>query len=111
MFDAKDNLPTPIGTLEDLLDEGDSSARPYKVFVAHNLGHRAFVVHIPMYHFYSVSDVANERGKNGEAVAQRKLDESHARRLAIYILKGLLSAAIARRDIKKEPPLGVLSTL
>jgi len=56
-----------------------------------------------MHDFYSISEVANERGKNGEPVAQRKLDEAHARKLAGYILKGLVTAAIRRREIKKEP--------
>jgi hypothetical protein len=104
MHEAKDNLPTPIGTIDELLGEGDSSARPFKVFIGHNLGNRTFEMTVPMHDFFSISEVANERGKNGEPVAQRKLDESHARKLAIYILKGLVSAAIFRRALKKQPP-------
>jgi len=106
MFPGKDGLPTPIGKLDELLETGDTTATPYKTFIGHNLGNRSFLMSIPMHEFFRISDVANERGKNGEAVAQRKLDMSHAQRLAVYILKGLLSAAISRREIKGElvPP-------
>jgi hypothetical protein len=103
MHPAKDSLPTPIGTLDNLLEEGDTSAKPHKVFIAHNLGNRTFLMSIPMHDFYSMSAVANERGMNGEPVAQRKLDEAHAHSLAKYVLKGLISAAIERREIQKKP--------
>lgn len=109
MYPAQDNLPTPIGTLDALLDEGDSSSKPHKVFIAHNLGHRAFLMSIPMHDFFAMSEVANERGANGEPVAQRKLDEQHALKLATYILKGLVSAAIERREIHKKPASAVLA--
>jgi DNA-sulfur modification-associated len=103
MHPAQDNLPTPIGTLDALLDEGDTSAKPYKIFIAHNLGNRAFLFSVPMHDFYSMSEVANERGVNGEPVTQRKLDEVHAKSLANYILKGLVSATIERRIISDKP--------
>ena len=73
MFPAQDSLPTPIGTLDSLLEDGDTSAKPHKVFIAHNLGNRAFLMSVPMHDFHSMSAVANERGVNGEPVAQRKL--------------------------------------
>lgn len=103
MFPAVDNLPTPIGTLDELMDEGDTSARPYKVFVAHNLGNRVFLVSIPMHDFYSMSDVANDRAHD-EPVSQRPLDAPHAQKLAIFILRGLVSAAIEQRFVFKKPP-------
>jgi hypothetical protein len=103
MYPAQDNLPTPIGSLDTLLNDGDTSAKPHKVFIAHNLGNRAFLFSVPMHDFFSMSEVANERGANGEPVAQRKLDEAHARSLANYILKGLVSAAIERRIISNKP--------
>jgi hypothetical protein len=111
MFDAIDTLPTPLGTLDELMEQGDTSARPYKTFIGHNLGHRTFLLSIPMYDFYKMSEVANKRGSNGEPVAQRTLDEGHARRLATYVLKGLVTAAIKRREIKKLPPLAALSSI
>jgi len=111
MFDVKDNLPTPIGTIDELMEEGDTSARPFKTFIGHNLGHREFLLSIPMHDFFAMSDVANERGKNGEPVTQRKLDEGHARKLAVYILKGLVTAAIKRREIKKLPASEALTSI
>lgn len=95
-------LPTPLGTLDDLLDEGDTSARPYKVFIGHNLGSRTFLVTLPMHEFFRMSDVANDQAKHGE-VTQRKLDMKHATNLALYMLKGLVNAAIMKRQIDKKP--------
>lgn len=98
------SLPTPLGTLDDLLDEGDTSAVPYKVFIGHNLGNRTFLVTIPMHEFYKMSDVANDREKHGE-VTQRRLDPKHATNLAIYMLKGLVDTAIQKRiNDKKAVP-------
>lgn len=85
------------GNLDDLLESGDSSEKPYKVFVGHNLGHRVFLVHIPMHEFFQISEVANDPGRDGDSVAQRKLDPAHAQKLAVYILKGLVTGAIGRR--------------
>lgn len=110
MFPSQDSLPTPIGTLDALMEDGDTSAKPHKVFIAHNLGNRAFLMAVPMHDFHSMSAVANERGANGEPVAQRKLDEAHAAKLANYILKGLLSAAIERRVVQKKPPFPALES-
>lgn len=109
MHPSQDSLPTPIGTLDNLLEEGDTSAKPHKVFIAHNLGNRTFLMSIPMHDFYSMSAVANERGTNGEPIAQRKLDEPHAQSLAKYVLKGLISAAIERREIQKKTASEALS--
>jgi hypothetical protein len=109
MYDAKDMNPSPVGVIDELLVSGDSSARPYKIFIGHNLGHRVFLLSIPMHDFYAISNVANERGRNGEPVAQRKLDETHARKLAIYMLKGLVAGAVKRRELKKQPELEALN--
>lgn len=111
MHPAQDSLPTPIGTLDSLLEDGDTSAKPHKVFIAHNLGNRAFLLSIPMHDFHSMSAVANERGVNGEPVAQRKLDDGHATKLAQFILKGLVSAAIERRIITKKPEFPGLNSV
>jgi hypothetical protein len=102
MYPATEStLPTPLGTLDELLDEGDTSARPYKVFIGHNLGSRTFLVTIPMHEFFRMSDVANDRDKHGE-VTQRKLDLKHATNLALYMLKGLVHAATIKRQIDKK---------
>ncbi|MDZ4382969.1 MAG: DNA sulfur modification protein DndB [Parvibaculum sp.] len=70
-----------------------------KVFVGHNLGNRTFLMQMPMHEFYGMSEVANNPERDGDAIAQRKLDPNHAHKLALYMLKGLISAAIERREI------------
>ncbi|MBW5440819.1 hypothetical protein FXB41_40620 [Bradyrhizobium canariense] len=71
--------------------------------MGHNLGSRTFLMQMPMHEFYSMSEVANDPGRDGDTVAQRKLDPAHAQKLALYILKGLVSAAIERRQIAGKP--------
>jgi hypothetical protein len=94
---SQNGLPTPLGTLDEVLEAGDTSEKPMKVFIGHNLGNRTFLMQMPMHEFYSMSEVANDPGRDGDSLAQRKLDPGHAQKLAIYILKGLVSAAIERR--------------
>lgn len=98
-------LPTPLSSLDDLIESGGAEDKPFKVFIGHNLGYRTFTMQVPMGDFYELSDVANDPAKDGETVAQRKLDVAHATKLAIYILKGLVSSAIAKRAIDKRPTL------
>lgn len=97
MYPSTEGLPSPIASMDSLFGAGDSSARPEKVFVGHNLGHRTFLAFIPMKDFYSMSKVANERQEDGTPASQRTLNEAHATSLAKYILKGLVSAAIEHR--------------
>lgn len=103
--------PTPLSSLDDLIDEGGSVDKPLKVFIGHNLGFRSFMTYIPMHEFFEMSEVANDPVRDGEAISQRKLDPAHAQKLAVYILKGLVTAAITRRNVeKKEIPAGFLDT-
>jgi hypothetical protein len=111
MTRVDEELPKPMGDMQNLLDDGDSSARPYKVFIGHNLGQQIYLLSVPMHDFFSISDVANDRSEAGGPVAQRKLDEGHARKLAVYILKGLVAAAINRRVSKQLPASDVLSII
>ncbi|MEH6433848.1 DNA sulfur modification protein DndB [Massilia sp. DD77] len=92
--------------MDDLMEYGDTSERPMKVFIGHNLGFRTFVVYVPMHEFYKMSEVANDPVRDGEQISQRKLDPAHAQKLAIYILKGLVDSAIKKRAIdgKGVPP-------
>jgi hypothetical protein len=103
VYPANGGMPAPLGTISDLLSTGTQATTPVKVFFAHNLGQRTFLLSIPMFEFYRMSDVANDREKHGNAVAQRKLDPDHARKLAVYILKGLVSTAIGARKTLKKP--------
>jgi hypothetical protein len=104
MYPKNGDMPTPIvaadsllglDTLDALSDAGDVNEKPYKVFIGHNLGHRVFTMSVPFRLFKDISDVANDRDLG--PVAQRKLDEGHAKKLAGYMLKGLISAAKLRR--------------
>ncbi|MFG1193395.1 MULTISPECIES: DNA sulfur modification protein DndB [Xanthobacter] len=87
--------PRELDTLDVLIDSGDVNETPFNVFIGHNLGHRVFTMSVPFRKFYDISDVANDR-ENGP-VAQRPLDEGHAKKLAVYMVKGLVSAAKMRR--------------
>ncbi len=98
MHPSNENLPTPITSMENLFGGPDNSSRSEKVFVGHNLGNRTFLALIPMKDFYSMSKVANERQEDGTPASQRPLDEAHAAKLAKYVLKGLVTAAIEYRS-------------
>ncbi|MDP1978708.1 DNA sulfur modification protein DndB [Undibacterium sp.] len=101
--------PTPLASLDDLMEEGGTADKPMKVFIGHNLGFRTFMMYVPMHEFFEMSEVANDPTRDGEAISQRKLDPAHAQKLALYILKGLVTAAIARRSIEnKAVPAGFL---
>lgn len=103
-LDLEDNLPHPLtGSLDDLLDVGNGSEQDYNVFVGHNLGERVFLLQVPMKEFFKISEVANEQYREGVEITQRKLDPIHAHKLALYILKGLISSAINFKKTKKAP--------
>lgn len=105
-------LPSPIsGTLDELMDGGTAAEEAYKVFIGHNLGNRVFMLQVPMHKFAQISEVANDPERDGDAVAQRKLDLPHAQRLAQYILKGLVAGAIERRVLSSKPILPGLAEL
>lgn len=105
MFPAStDGNPTPLSTLDDLMVQGTTVDKPVKVFMGHNLGYRTFQMYAPLHEFFEMSAVANDPTGDPSLVAQRKLDLGHAHKLAVYMLKGLVNAAIfRRRDIEKKP--------
>src|SRR5262249_61853466 len=77
-----------LQTMDELLSSADSSEVPIKVFVGDNLGSRTLLFKLPMFEFFSRSQVANDR--SADEHTQRKLDPNHARKLAIYILRGFV---------------------
>jgi hypothetical protein len=111
MFAQNEGLPTPLTSVDNLLKEADSTARPEKVFIGHNLGHRTFMTLIPMKDFYAMSKVANERQPDGSPATQRPLNEAHATGLAKYILRGLLASAIEYRRNFGKPESAALNEL
>lgn len=110
MFPKNNDLPTPITNtdaprplddLDSLVESGDVNETPFNVFIGHNLGHRVFTMSVPFRKFKEISAVANDR--DAGPVAQRPLDEAHAKKLAIYMTKGLVSAAKLRRIAAGKP--------
>ena len=112
MYVAENGSPTPLtGNLSDVLDAGAGSERPVMTQIAHNMGNRTFLFHLPMKAFYQQSIVANERKGDGDPVAQRPLNIPHATKLAKYTLKGLVSAAQFRRTLNNKPKSNALEEL
>ncbi|MBR7069623.1 MAG: hypothetical protein IKI30_04155 [Oxalobacter sp.] len=69
-------------------------------FLGCNLGYRTLIACLPLAKFKELSLVANrEQTDSADQVAQRPLDSNHARKLAVYILKGLVAAVI---QVEKE---------
>lgn len=89
------NTPQSLDSLDILADAGDVNETPFNVFIGHNLGHRVFTMSVPFRKFADISAVANNR--EAGPVAQRMLDENHAKKLSVYMVKGLVSAAKIRR--------------
>lgn len=115
MYPSIDGLPQPLvgrEALEDLdalSSSGDVNETPFNVFIGHNLGHRVFTISVPFRQFYEISDVANDR--DAGPVAQRPLDKNHAQNLAKYMLRGLVSAALMRRQIAEKPHISAFDKL
>jgi len=110
MYQKSNDMPTPIvgggskqslESLDSLADTGDINETPFNVFIGHNLGHRVFTMSVPFRKFADISGVANDR--EAGPVAQRQLDEGHAKKLAVYMVKGLVSAAKMRRMVMDKP--------
>lgn len=105
MYPKNGDLPTPLhddlDSLDVLAHAGDVNETPFNVFIGHNLGHRVFTMAVPFRKFYEISDVANDR--DAGPVAQRPLDPSHAKKLAVYMVKGLVSAAKMFRIARDRP--------
>jgi hypothetical protein len=106
MREGEMKMPLQEGTksLSEIISHGgDTSELQLKAFLCNNLGRSTLLVKVPMYEFFRMSEVANERSEDGQPVAQRKLDIKHAADLARYILKGLIAAAIEKRRDDNGP--------
>lgn len=100
MFDNTNDQDTGESIFDDL-HLSDIDETPYNAFIGHNLGHRVLLMSVSFRKFHDMSAVANDRDKGH--IAQRSLDESHAKKLAAYMLKGLVSAAKMFREAKGQP--------
>ncbi len=81
---------------------GASTEYRLRAFLGSNLGHRTLVACMPLSDFYDHSLVANREtlGEDG-LIAQRPLDMNHARKMALYMLKGIVEAAIQEEKNKE----------
>jgi hypothetical protein len=84
--------PADLKTLDEQTSASDTSEVAYKGFVSSNLGNRTFRITLTLLEMFSRTQVANDR--TSDDIAQRRLDPAHARKLAIYILKGLVTACV-----------------
>ena len=100
-----------IKPLNELINRGDTANLSINAYTSNNLGNPTLVSKIPLFDFYRMSDVANERSANGEPVAQRKLDIKHATSLARYILKAVLTAAINEHSNTEDTLLNTKNEL
>lgn len=92
---GNDLPPKRVSLSEVGLGVGGAEKIKINAFLSNNLGNRTLTTCLPLAKFYDLSIIANDRNKmNPNEIAQRPLDENHAKKLGVYILKGLVSAAI-----------------
>jgi hypothetical protein len=98
-------------TLNQILESGGPSAKPFATMIGRNMGNNTLLLSVPMQTFHDMSEVANEQTMakktyfRDEEVAQRKLNIPHAQKLAVYMLKGLFQAlARAYKEEGITPP-------
>jgi hypothetical protein len=84
-------------SLEAMMEFGGED-EPINVLMGYNLGNPTWAADIKLSDFVDWSEIANDPEK-GE-VAQRRLDVGHAKNLAAFMLKGLLNAAIVKRNLQ-----------
>lgn len=106
MFGNTSGMPKPMSVDDSLIDSGSldsmmnfttADEEPFTVSVGYNLGRMTWGADVTLTKLIEWSSVANDPEK-GE-IAQRPLDLGHARGLGVYMLKGLVNAAMARRRI------------
>jgi hypothetical protein len=110
MFGNTQGMPKPMAlddsviesaSLDRMMSFSSTDEEPFNVAVGYNLGRMTWVVDVPLAKLVEWSSVANDPEK-GE-IAQRPLDQNHARGLAVYMLKGLVNASMARRRLQGKP--------
>lgn len=73
------------------------SSTPVDVLASFNLGSDTLTLRLPIGQFIGMSEIPNEGAVAADEVAQRNLDRVHASGIAVYMLKGLVNAAIKSR--------------
>ncbi|MGZ8285872.1 MAG: DNA sulfur modification protein DndB [Allosphingosinicella sp.] len=72
------------------------------VLAGFNLGSETLTLKLPIGQFIDMSEVPNEGAVGPDEVAQRNLDRGHAQKLAVYVLKGLVTTARNMRRLQKK---------
>jgi hypothetical protein len=72
------------------------------VLAGFNLGSETLTLKLPIGQFIDLSEVPNEGAVGPDEVAQRVLDRAHAQKLAVYVLKGLISTSRNLRRLQKK---------
>jgi hypothetical protein len=92
-------MPEPGGSVMtlDQLESAGTGERPVIGAFGPNMGNKTITARFPVADMNRISVVANgdAEGPGGE-VAQRRLDMAHATKLAGFILRGLVDAAVRR---------------
>jgi len=97
--------------LGDLKRTGQRTGFDAPILTGFNMGNRTISITLPMEKFREISAIANEAriiaGDEKGGIAQRPLDEAHAKKIAVYMLRGLLVALKANfltdnEDIPEE---------
>ena len=96
------------------LRAGDSTTRSYNVLVGRNLGNMTLTLALPMYQFFGMSAISNQEGiaereADPSEVSQRKLDATHAKKLALYFLRALVdNTRIELERARSEVPQALI---
>ena len=107
-FISKDEQKV-TSSIDDILASGDHTGRPFNVLIGSNMGNRTLIFSVPLATFYDISEVGNRAnlaaiGSESETpITQRKLDEAHAKRLARFLLKGLIDVVYKRFEKEGSP--------
>lgn len=96
--------PTETQTLEDALEIQSTYGRPQKTFVGYNTGARTLTINLTLNEVSDLTEIANDQSKNTTFISQRKLDVEHAKEIGIYIMKGMLSAALRKKQKANQQP-------
>jgi len=90
--------PAPVQSLGDALSNQSSYGRPQNTFVGVNTGTQTLTFNLTLSEVVELTEIANEQSKNTAFISQRRLDVDHAKDIAVYMIKGLLSASLRKKQ-------------
>lgn len=115
----QDSPATPVPgesrstSLADLVEYSSADEKRRTVSLNYNCGNPTFGLAVTSREFYEISRIAND-ATSPDGVAQRALNQTHAKSLGRFLFKGLVNAAIRdaeTRGNKVEPALEEIRTL